>query len=281
MKYTADAEFLYDEDFEQVRYVPSPNISNRKKYYKPRGIVLHDDAYHLGKDTAKDIFADEDANVSAHYCVGRAGDVTQCVPNDRRAWHAGKSKYKGLKGSVNGHALGIELNNPGRMTKDEDGVIRPWFGPDYTDQGHIQRVGSEHHELAYWMGYPEDQVDATVAICRALVRQFDLKWITTHWYISPGRKVDTNPLFPLAGVRDRVFGGDLDRANSDGKDGRMVVNTNLRRWPSTISEIIGLVPKNTRVEVERSGIFDGQKWLLLSDDKYEGWVHGSLFDPDD
>ncbi len=44
------------------------------------------------------------------------------------------------------------------------------------------------------------------ALCRALVEAYPgIAGITTHWAVSPGRKVDTNPRFPLEDVRKAVF----------------------------------------------------------------------------
>jgi hypothetical protein len=38
-------------------------------------------------------------------------------------------------------------------------------------------------------------------LCEALCKSYGIKEIVTHWLISPGRKVDTNPLFPLEQLR--------------------------------------------------------------------------------
>ncbi|MEB3198181.1 MAG: N-acetylmuramoyl-L-alanine amidase [Candidatus Sericytochromatia bacterium] len=48
--------------------------------------------------------------VSAHYIIGKAGELIQCVPDERRAWHAGPSKFEGRE-KVNDFSLGIELVN--------------------------------------------------------------------------------------------------------------------------------------------------------------------------
>lgn len=46
--------------------------------------------------------------VSAHFVVDRAGKVTQFVPLDRRAWHAGESVWQG-KANCNDYSVGIEM----------------------------------------------------------------------------------------------------------------------------------------------------------------------------
>ncbi|MGH8477261.1 MAG: 1,6-anhydro-N-acetylmuramyl-L-alanine amidase AmpD [Methylococcales bacterium] len=46
--------------------------------------------------------------VSAHVLIRRGGDMTQYVPFDRRAWHAGQSSYQGRL-NCNDFSIGIEL----------------------------------------------------------------------------------------------------------------------------------------------------------------------------
>lgn len=48
--------------------------------------------------------------VSAHYIIGKAGELVQCVPDERRAWHAGPSQFNGRE-KVNDFSIGIELVN--------------------------------------------------------------------------------------------------------------------------------------------------------------------------
>ncbi len=53
-----------------------------------------------------------DVEVSAHYLIDRDGSVTQLVPEDRRAWHAGAGTW-GSVTDVNSRSIGIELSNLG------------------------------------------------------------------------------------------------------------------------------------------------------------------------
>jgi AmpD protein len=46
--------------------------------------------------------------VSSHLLIRRSGDVVQYVPLHRRAWHAGKSSYRG-RHRCNDFSVGIEL----------------------------------------------------------------------------------------------------------------------------------------------------------------------------
>ncbi len=55
---------------------------------------------------------DPAAKVSAHYLIDEDGAVIRLVPEDRRAWHAGVSHWRG-RADINGASIGIELVNPG------------------------------------------------------------------------------------------------------------------------------------------------------------------------
>ncbi|MEM8726603.1 MAG: N-acetylmuramoyl-L-alanine amidase, partial [Pseudomonadota bacterium] len=63
-------------------------------------------------ETAIDRLTDPEAQVSAHYIISEEGVVTQLVPEEKRAWHAGKSFWRGVK-DVNSASIGIELDHPG------------------------------------------------------------------------------------------------------------------------------------------------------------------------
>ena len=77
----------------------------------PDMIVLH----YTGMQTGEAALArlrDPAAKVSAHYLVEEDGRVFALVPEERRAWHAGKSFWKG-ESDINGRSIGVEIVNPG------------------------------------------------------------------------------------------------------------------------------------------------------------------------
>jgi N-acetylmuramoyl-L-alanine amidase len=55
---------------------------------------------------------DPAAKASAHYVVDEDGGVVRLVAEERRAWHAGVSYWRGMTG-LNDRSIGIELVNPG------------------------------------------------------------------------------------------------------------------------------------------------------------------------
>ena len=90
---------------------PSPNHGPRRGGVRPDMVVLH----YTGMDSAAAALArlcDPAAEVSAHYLVEEGGRVLALVPEDRRAWHAGRARW-GDVSDVNSRSIGIELANPG------------------------------------------------------------------------------------------------------------------------------------------------------------------------
>lgn len=74
-------------------------------------LILH----YTGMRSAADAIArlsDPGAQVSSHYLVDEDGAIFRLVPEDRRAWHAGLSFWRGHK-ALNARSIGIEIVNPG------------------------------------------------------------------------------------------------------------------------------------------------------------------------
>lgn len=256
----------------------------------PTVVVLHDTAGRLDEGNSADYLASS-PKVSVHLVVERDGSVTQLVPLNRAAAHAGQSSFHGRSG-CNGFSIGIEIVNPGRMAWGSAGQARAWWGSSFDVEAfEIEEVATPEHGHGLWMPYPEAQVAALLALLEALFAGVpSLRDITTHWYISPGRKVDVNPLFPLEHVRARILGRD-DPAVAEAEAGstpevdewaRVTTSgssLNLRRWPSYNPNVIGSVPAGTLVPVLRQGVFGGELWRLVRFDGREGWVVGRYTAP--
>src|SRR3954470_20733890 len=81
---------------------PSPNFDERALPVSM--VVLH----YTGMQDAKsaiDRLTDPEAKGSAHYVVGEDGEVLRLVPEDKRAWHAGRSYWRGIT-DVNSASVG-------------------------------------------------------------------------------------------------------------------------------------------------------------------------------
>lgn len=176
---------------------------------KPTVVLVHDTAGRLDKFNSVQWFLDDDCTTSAHFVIELDGTVTQMVPCNRKAAHAGISQFEGkqIGNSINGFSLGIELVNPGKC--DANG--RAWFHKK-TEPGFagLKQATTDFHGDGYWMDYTPEQVTATISLCKALKAAYpSITAISTHWAVClpKGRKCDTNPLFPLAEVQQAVFEG--------------------------------------------------------------------------
>ncbi|MEM6356825.1 MAG: N-acetylmuramoyl-L-alanine amidase [Pseudomonadota bacterium] len=89
---------------------PSPNHGPRRGGPVDM-VVLHYTAMESAEAAARRL-ADPAAEVSAHYLIGRCGTVLAMVPEDRRAWHAGRARWGAVE-DVNSRSIGIELDNEG------------------------------------------------------------------------------------------------------------------------------------------------------------------------
>lgn len=90
-------------------YIASPNIDDRPNPEDVSCVVLHSTVVPTTEDTVR-VFLDPKTQVSAHFVVGRDGQVIQMVPIEKRAWHAGESLLEG-RPRVNEYSVGIEMVN--------------------------------------------------------------------------------------------------------------------------------------------------------------------------
>lgn len=92
-----------------IRWVGSPNFNQRRSPTDITAITIHSTA----NSTLEGVitwFNNPNAQVSAHYTIGKDGTIVQHVRDQDRAWHAGHSIWKG-RSSCNDYCLGIELVN--------------------------------------------------------------------------------------------------------------------------------------------------------------------------
>jgi N-acetylmuramoyl-L-alanine amidase len=140
------------------------------------------------------------AKASAHVVVGRDGSITQLVPFDTVAWHAGESSYGGRSG-YNRYSIGIEIDNPGRLTRTEAGGYVASFGRSYPPEQVVSAVHRNEHAASFWLTYSEPQIAAVFELCTALCSAYPITQILGHEEIAPGRKIDPGPAFPLDRLR--------------------------------------------------------------------------------
>lgn len=140
---------------------PSPNFGERARPIS--ALVLH----YTGMPTAQgalELLCDPAAEVSAHYFVHEDGSVLQLLPEERRAWHAGKSFWRG-ETDMNSASVGVEIVHPGH---DDP---RP---------------------------FPPRQIDAVAALARDICarRAIAPELVLAHSDIAVSRKIDPGEFFP-------------------------------------------------------------------------------------
>ena len=92
-----------------IRQIPSPNCGPRRDGLRPTLIVIHYTAM-TSAEAAIERLCDLVAQVSAHYVIANTGEITQLVPENMRAWHAGAGCWHG-QDDINSCSIGIELDN--------------------------------------------------------------------------------------------------------------------------------------------------------------------------
>ena len=86
----------------------SPNFTDRKKPIEY--IIVH--YTEMPFNLALNRLIDKEAEVSSHYLIKEDGEIFRLVADDKIAWHAGKSFWKG-QSALNQNSIGIELDNLG------------------------------------------------------------------------------------------------------------------------------------------------------------------------
>ena len=168
-----------------VRKVPSPHWNERPANCEPSLIVLHGISLppgEFGTGRIEQLFLGDlpsdvarqlgltGVRVSSHVLLDRAGECTQYVAFDKRAWHAGLSSWRG-RPNCNDYAIGIELE------------------------------GSDSQ------AYTDAQYEALTPLVEALMGTYaslSADAIVGHNEVAPGRKSDPGPSFDWQRLLARV-----------------------------------------------------------------------------
>lgn len=186
-------------DGRPVTYRPSPNVGGP---CRPRFLVHHFTSGGFGG--AVEWLCNPGAKASAHLVVAENGDVVQLVPFDRAAWHAGKSAWADVTGSVNPVSIGIEIANLGDLA-GSPGAWRTEGGARVPDDRVIVARHKAGGAARPWHTYPPAQIAAVIGISRALHAAYRFEALLGHEDVAPGRKVDPGPAYPMDMVRAAVM----------------------------------------------------------------------------
>jgi AmpD protein len=168
-----------------ARPVPSPNFGPRGQSSAVELAIVHAISLppgQYGGDAIERLFTnrlDWEAHpyfatirglaVSAHFLIRRGGEVLQFVSADDRAWHAGRSWWRGRDG-CNDWSLGIEL----------EGLAGESFEPE--------------------------QYAALAGLLQSARRCYPIAEVVGHEHVAPGRKDDPGVGFDWALLR-QLLGG--------------------------------------------------------------------------
>ena len=185
-----------------VPFVATPNQGPMGSV-RPLYLIMH---YTAGMTAAGAInwLANPQAQASAHLVIDRNGKVTQMVAFNRRAWHAGISKWQDLE-PMNPYSIGIEMANAGKLKK-VGGNWQNWAG-NVVPAAEVEETTHKHESVpAGWHTYPVAQIEAALEVALALHAIYRFLDVLGHEDISRGRKVDPGPAFPLASFASKVLG---------------------------------------------------------------------------
>lgn len=172
-----DAGLWRDGWYRFARQLPSPNFGPRPAGTPVELIVIHSISLPpgvYGGPQVQQLFTnalDCDAHpyfdqlrgveVSAHFFVRRHGELWQFVSCDERAWHAGRSAYRG-RADCNNWSVGIEL----------EGVEG---GP-----------------------FEAAQYETLGSLCAAIAQHYPVRHVAGHEHVAPARKADPGAGFDWA-----------------------------------------------------------------------------------
>lgn len=267
---------LYLTDDNPVRFVASRNHSGSLSTHEY--LVMH---FTAGTSAESSInwLTSRDAGASAHLVIARDGNITQLVPFNKRAWHAGHSAW-GPRVGLNSYSIGIELDNAGALTKTGSSWTA-WSGQSIPDEEVIIATHKNGGEERGWHAYTQVQIEVAMEVATVLTKKYGLLDIVGHDDIAPTRKTDPGPAFPLESFRAHVIG----RSETEEGRYRTTSRLNIRRGPGTDYEKLPGSPLPQGTEV--LSLTNQGNWrfvnVLTSIPEFEdleGWVHGAYLEPD-
>ncbi len=203
----------------------SPNFGPRREGLKPDMIVLHYTGMETGVAAARWL-CDPASEVSSHYLVHEDGGIVQMVRESDRAWHAGKSSWRGHT-DINSCSIGIEIVNPG-------------------------------HLLGYH-AFPKRQIAAVIELCRGIAGRHAIvpERVLAHSDVSPGRKIDPGEKFPWRRLAEAGVGRFV--AASPIRAGRALKLDDTGAGVEELQSMLALYG----YDIEITGIFDKQTHIVV------------------
>ncbi|MEN7550370.1 N-acetylmuramoyl-L-alanine amidase [Rapidithrix thailandica] len=258
---------LYLRRNKPVSYLASPNHGGQLDC---KFLVFHYTA--STEASALQWFQSRESQVSAHILINRKGQITQLVPLDKVAWHAGRSFWKGFA-MLNYYAIGIEFENAGQLLQNGRSW-RSWYGASVPKRQVIEAVHKHDSMLSGWHKFTKPQLKTARKVAEVLMETYPIREIIGHDDIAPHRKLDPGPAFPM---KDFQKAFTLEKAPLS-TNYSCTAPLNIRSGPGTTFMCIipEALPKNTQVVV----LEEHQNWGYVKvigrvngDDDIQGWVH--------
>ena len=154
--------------------LPSPNHAPRPDGAIVDVLVLH--YTELPLQESLDILCDgaREHRVSSHYVLAEDGAAYRLVPEDRTAWHAGRSWWRGRE-ALNTTSIGIEIVN----------------------------LHGDRHD------YPPHQIAMLIELCKGILTRHPAiapRNVVGHSDIAPKRKIDPGLRFPWSTLAQAGIG---------------------------------------------------------------------------
>jgi N-acetylmuramoyl-L-alanine amidase len=215
--------------------MPSPNQAARAADAEIDVLVLHYTELPLGESLSVLCDDSRERRVSAHHVVGEDGTLYRLVPEERVAWHAGQSHWRGRDG-LNATSIGIEIVN----------------------------LHGDHHE------YPPAQIAALIELCGSILARHPgiaARNVVGHSDIAPRRKVDPGLRFPWRRLAEHGVGL-WPRPGAEPLEGDMQAALERFGYPPPqhvgTADIVAAFQRRFRPSLV-DGIADGETRALLAD----------------
>lgn len=178
------------------KQLSSPNMSPRE--ITPRFIILHYTAGRSAEHSIRNVFMRPESRRTPHFLIDREGAITQFGRLDRRASHAGQSRYKGVD-SLNGHSVGIELDNVGWLKPTRE----TWFGEEY--MGPMIAARGADGRTRLWACYTGMQLLSAAWLCAQICSDWGIPSadIIGHSDVK-STKLDPGPALDMGNFRKLV-----------------------------------------------------------------------------
>ena len=192
-----------------MKILHSPNFDDREENITIDMIIIHYTQMNNMED-ALNVYLDESSKLSCHYAIAKNGEIYKLVPEEKRAYHAGKSFWNGRE-AINNYSIGIELDNNGNEE------------------------------------FSASQMNALIELCQNLKNKYQIKDhnILGHSDIAPGRKKDPGRLFNWQKLHQNNLGLYIESNTYDKHlDAIEIIQEKLKSFGYNI-EITGILDEKT------------------------------------